>query len=1030
MSKRICFLLALMALAVHADLKLEGLVYETEDWSEPKDAWQKDVRSPNKWNLWTTEEDIEAKRSRRASLQSPHIAEDRQSPEDGAPPLHTKITGIPNGWYHAYMGRTNRYLGISFDGVNWQKSDIGETFLGFYDIKDGVFELWADDCYATPGNLGTAYYDYIRFVPVKEYPKLYELKSFTLPDGRTQLSWISSTALAAATVEFGIEGQPLQSVKEEDDNMRNHAVVLPPLTDGAKYTAIIKAPVRRVGVEVIESERIAFVAGERPRLAKSQAVEIPLTIHEPTGVPRESWPVVSGVPFAQGVLASENDMALLDAAGQPVPAEFTITSRWPDGSARWATVLFMARTNADDVTYTLKIGENLPKPTVQNPQNLAAWVAGVANYLQQFPNNLLITLESGEPLVAENFAFTLGENTALRATGILTCDLTDESGEAVFRFKMNLAYYGNRPNGLWNLDYSLTNVDFKNLNHLVKSVVLQVKTGALNKFVATADGNRYDDGFEVTQFVEKEAILTAEDRAVSMEHFDGFMAFGPPIGNLFAVQIHDFWQTYPKALKIDNEFINISLLPQLPAADYPPADLDADADAFFLHYYWYKNGCYVWKQGLEVQQRISWMMIGRDANLGNVRDWIQQPLFAQASPEYYCKTMAFSNIEPASPNFFPEYDATFDASFKQLEEGRVKRGEYGWLNYGDWFGERKWNWGDNEYDLTYSCAVQFARTGRLDYLERARQMVRHYTTVDILHWPPSMVVREPIYEHCCGHVGDYITRNAPVYQKLGKNNAILGGAHDGTGGHALHVGMYLMANLLGEPHYADVAYACSWNQSKRYTPNYRFTIERTVGWAIINNMYAYSMTNNPYFLNACKIFFEAVKKQQNQQTGCFDLPQDQSECDCPDKAEHRGGKPFATGVLMHGLIRLYEATGDPEVKDVIVKIVDWLLDTAWNPRVNGWRYKTGCPKYANGGSYSILTVEGITYASILTGNPKYAQFVADTIGKSLRKNTGTGYGCGKSFTQLTRQTSHALYNIHKQLGITSTQVPEEKKEQK
>ena len=297
--RRICFLIMMMAMALHADLKLEGLVYETEDWSEPKDAWQKDVRSPNKWNLWTTEENIEAKRSRRASLQSPHIAEDRQSPEEGAPPLHTKITGIPNGLYHAYMGRTNRYLGISFDGVNWQKSDIGETFLGFYDIKDGVFELWADDRYATPGSLGTAYYDYIRFVPVTERPKLYELKAFTLPDGRTQLSWISSTALAAATVEFGLEGQPLQTVKEEDDNMRNHAVVLPPLMDGAKYTAVVKAPVRRGGTEMIESETIAFVAGARPRLAKSKAIEVPLTIHEPTGVPRESWPVVSGVPFAQ-----------------------------------------------------------------------------------------------------------------------------------------------------------------------------------------------------------------------------------------------------------------------------------------------------------------------------------------------------------------------------------------------------------------------------------------------------------------------------------------------------------------------------------------------------------------------------------------------------------------------------------------------------------------------------------------------------------------------------------------------------------
>ena len=145
---------------------LKGLVFEAEDWSEPKDAWLPDQSTPNKWNLWSKEEDVWNKRSNGKSLQSPFIKEDRATPEEGAPPLHTKITGIPNGLYEAFLGNTSRPLGYSLDGgKNWLKSTLGETSLGFYDIQDGTFEVWVDDKFAnTGGNLGWAYYDYVRLL--------------------------------------------------------------------------------------------------------------------------------------------------------------------------------------------------------------------------------------------------------------------------------------------------------------------------------------------------------------------------------------------------------------------------------------------------------------------------------------------------------------------------------------------------------------------------------------------------------------------------------------------------------------------------------------------------------------------------------------------------------------------------------------------------------------------------------------------------------------------------------------------------
>jgi hypothetical protein len=65
-----------------------GLVFEAEDIATPKDAWLKDGYKPDRWTLWTREQDIDKKRSRSAVLASPSVDSDRSTPGEGAPPLH------------------------------------------------------------------------------------------------------------------------------------------------------------------------------------------------------------------------------------------------------------------------------------------------------------------------------------------------------------------------------------------------------------------------------------------------------------------------------------------------------------------------------------------------------------------------------------------------------------------------------------------------------------------------------------------------------------------------------------------------------------------------------------------------------------------------------------------------------------------------------------------------------------------------------------------------------------------------------
>ncbi|MBM4086354.1 MAG: hypothetical protein FJ272_16335, partial [Planctomycetes bacterium] len=137
---------------------LAPLEFEPQDWTTPKDAWLVNQSSETKWNLWSTDKDAEKRWTKGVVLQGPTVREDRKSPEEGAPPLHTRITGIPEGRYDVVI-KSARSLGVSLDGKTWRRFE-GGTLAENVHITNGVFEVWVDDRYAsTPP--GPCYYDQV-----------------------------------------------------------------------------------------------------------------------------------------------------------------------------------------------------------------------------------------------------------------------------------------------------------------------------------------------------------------------------------------------------------------------------------------------------------------------------------------------------------------------------------------------------------------------------------------------------------------------------------------------------------------------------------------------------------------------------------------------------------------------------------------------------------------------------------------------------------------------------------------------------
>jgi hypothetical protein len=111
-SRRGSFIIVALLIAgcASALAQQEILRFEAEEISSPEDAWLVNTHSDEHWNLWSTDVDAERKWSGGVVLRSPEVMEDRERPEDGAPPLHATVTGIPEGTWRVTIGGLGRPL--------------------------------------------------------------------------------------------------------------------------------------------------------------------------------------------------------------------------------------------------------------------------------------------------------------------------------------------------------------------------------------------------------------------------------------------------------------------------------------------------------------------------------------------------------------------------------------------------------------------------------------------------------------------------------------------------------------------------------------------------------------------------------------------------------------------------------------------------------------------------------------------------------------------------------------------------------
>ena len=459
------------------------------------------------------------------------------------------------------------------------------------------------------------------------------------------------------------------------------------------------------------------------------------------------------------------------------------------------------------------------------------------------------------------------------------------------------------------------------------------------------------------------------------------------------VAMQDFWQLYPKGISLAADRLDLELCPPLNAAHY--ADRKTD---WHKLYFYCREGFYRLRTG--IAKRHEWL-VRLDAK-PPAADTCQKLARALAhpldgtNPQWFCASKAMlTELTPQRADQFAVYEEVVDRKVDAVLRNREQGHEYGMLNYGDWYGERQYNWGNLEYDLAYVCLAQYVRTGNPRYLRVGLPSAWHTMDVDLVHHWPSPETIGKVWIHCLCHTG-----YQPEYG-FKKPGGLPGGF---TPSHTWTEGMVEAYWLTGDRRLLAASKMVADAYGSYKLRDWRWPGTRSIGWMMTFFAAVYQATLDPYYLNAMRLVFDMAWSHRGD--GAFQETLHRGHCNCKD-ARHHGGVGFMDAVLLSGLTRYHRISGDPRAAEAIVAVARDMNRTIWNAKREGYRY-SACPRSPAGSGTMGLAAEGQLYAYDLTGDREILDVVMRGMKRLANGLAGSRGGSGKGSAFVLRNMPPAL----------------------
>ncbi len=798
--------------------------------------------------------------------------------------------------------------------------------------------------------------------------------------------------------------------QEDRGLVNNHRVLLPVEVIGTSArleiisTEAYKNQTARTSY-VVHRDPIEHFEHHGGTLPTPPVTNIELKVAEPTAVARTRWPVSSGVPLPVGTLIDPAECRLFNAAGEEVRAQFTPLAWHPDGvHVKWLLVDFAADTTVgEQARYTLQCGVR-PKRKISPAATVktGSFGKGFAPFANVSFDGRKITeadmqqcgfeVTDGEGKVYSSARMPPEEVVVedagpVRTTVCVRGKMADAAGHTYTRYVCRLHFYAGRPTVrvVFSLDNDVTEPDM----NLISSLKLRIPVAAPH-LTFGADG-------KARSMKRGERLLQDEDYHFSVgdssgRHADGWLM----VPGVVAVHLRDFWQRYPKGFSSDEDGIVLELLPRLPKQQYA----GASSDDLTKLYYWCDRGRYKIRTGVRLTTEfvVDFAPTADNDSYADAPLW-QNPLFAACAPQWYCSSGAFGPMVPRSAGSFDVYEKNLDAAFRAFILRRDSVREFGFMNFGDWFGERKYNWGNIEYDTQWALAANFARTGNLDMLWRAEEAESHNADVDTKHYGAAV---GEVWAHCTGHTGGYFPRSW-------KNMTLFNEGVSGTG-HTWCSGHFILYGLTGERRYLETGCKIA-DRLAQGTTDFQYYAERNIGWPIVALMGAHGTSSNPFYINGAKLMADMAMWTQSPDTGGWGHWIDTNEC--RHGARCWGCKTFMTGVLLHGL-KLYDLV-EPraDIRQTILRNCDFVWRTCFVPKDSGFIYSECLNRRGRGNPDTFCIIgDGLAYGCRLDPAQRHRESLRQAamgyFYESSVKDSGKPLSCATCFMPLMLYDLHAL----------------------
>jgi hypothetical protein len=323
-------------------------------------------------------------------------------------------------------------------------------------------------------------------------------------------------------------------------------------------------------------------------------------------------------------------------------------------------------------------------------------------------------------------------------------------------------------------------------------------------------------------------------------------------------------------------------------------------------------------QGLTKTTELVYRFHRADADPADVQrsvDHVLDPAAAHAAPSWYAESRAYGRMAPRSSEY-AAFERSMDYKFRWWRFNQQWEPWYGTFFYGDgknyYFRDQWFEFSNNEPAEDFMWWMQFMRTGERDYYLTGQAMSRHSMDVDNTHWPTG-----PTYRGDTNAALDWWrAKNAPdgsPYVGMGRRH----GNQQWTAMLSAHVwtaGWIASYYLDGYHRGLEVAKKTGDYYRRRIFGEHGLT-GRRLYLSVWNLVELYDATKDPRYKEELDDRVDRMLRLQKEQGGNLIID--------------RYG--YTQVYAARGLGKYYQLTGDPAVRDALVRHARWVRD---NPPLN------------------------------------------------------------------------------------------------